>query len=169
MGGLGSGNWFRWQGSKATVEQSLALAVSTFGKRLYPHSTGTITWTPSRGKQSSIGYEVTWNGTGPRIRLHYRLGDAEDIEIPVQMQSTPTHFGGERWWFTCPLIVNGVECGRRVGKLYLPGGAKYFGCRNCHRLTYRSCQESHSEERAARFEVKYEAEIRAFMARLNRD
>jgi hypothetical protein len=29
-----------------------------------------------------------------------------------------------------------------VGKLYLPGGGRYFGCRRCYRLTYRSCQES---------------------------
>jgi hypothetical protein len=28
-----------------------------------------------------------------------------------------------------------------VGKLYLPPGARYFGCRRCHELTYRSCQE----------------------------
>ena len=28
-----------------------------------------------------------------------------------------------------------------MGKLYLPPGARYFGCRRCHELTYRSCQE----------------------------
>jgi len=29
-----------------------------------------------------------------------------------------------------------------VGKLYLPPGGKYFGCRHCYNLTYKSCQES---------------------------
>lgn len=53
------------------------------------------------------------------------------------------HFGGVRWWFTCPLTLSGVRCYRRVGKLCLPPGAVYFGCRHCHHLTYRSCQESH--------------------------
>ena len=33
--------------------------------------------------------------------------------------------------------------GRRAGKLYLPSVARYFGCRRCYDLTYRSCQESH--------------------------
>jgi hypothetical protein len=46
-----------------------------------------------------------------------------------------------------PLIVNGRSCGRRVGKRYLPPGARYFGCRRCHDLTYTSCQESHRYDR----------------------
>jgi hypothetical protein len=29
-----------------------------------------------------------------------------------------------------------------VGKLYLPPGGSYYGCRHCHRLTYTSSQES---------------------------
>jgi hypothetical protein len=28
-----------------------------------------------------------------------------------------------------------------VGKLYLPKGGRYYGCRDCCRLTYTSCQE----------------------------
>jgi len=43
--------------------------------------------------------------------------------------------------------VNGRGCGRRVGKLYLPPGGRYFGCRQCHDLTYTSCQESHRYDR----------------------
>ena len=64
---------------------------------------------------------MTW-GDGPTITLHYRWRDSEDVRIPVRLQTTPTQFGGERWWFTCPLIVNGVACNRRAGKLYLPPG-----------------------------------------------
>jgi hypothetical protein len=30
-----------------------------------------------------------------------------------------------------------------VAKLHLPSGGRYFGCRRCYDLTYRSCQESH--------------------------
>jgi hypothetical protein len=29
-----------------------------------------------------------------------------------------------------------------VGKLYLPPGGRYYGCRHCHELTYTRCQES---------------------------
>jgi hypothetical protein len=65
----------------------------------------------------------------------------------VRLQTTPTQFGGERWWFTCPLFVNGMPCNRRAGKPFLPPGARYFGCRKCHGLTYRSSQEAHQTER----------------------
>jgi hypothetical protein len=40
-------------------------------------------------------------------------------------------------------VVNGTPCRRRVGMLYLPPSASYYGCRNCHELTYTSCQRSH--------------------------
>lgn len=145
MGGVGSGNWYRFD-TKSTVEESLTLAVSNFRGRIYAGSTGTFTWTWSIGSKSSIGYSVIW-GDPPTIKLHYRWRDAEEVRVPVRLQTTPTQFGGQRWWFTCPLVVGGVACNRRAGKLHLPPGARYFGCRECHDLTYRSAQEAHQEER----------------------
>ncbi|GAB6167484.1 hypothetical protein JCM19992_34840 [Thermostilla marina] len=142
---MGSGNWYRFD-KKLTVEESLALAIRDFRGRIYPHSSGTITWTWSGGNKSSIGYVVTWGDT-PTITLQYRWRDSENVRIPIHLQTTPAQFGGKRWWFTCPLIVGGLACNRRCAKLYLPPGAKYFGCRKCHDLTYRSCQEAHREER----------------------
>jgi hypothetical protein len=147
MGGTGSGNWWRWQGRKSTVEESLSLAMKDFRRRLYSNAAGTFTWTWAGGGKSSIGYFVTWNCDAPTATLHYRWRDREDVRIPVLLEATPTQFGGRRWWFICPLIVRGIACNRRAGKLYLPPGAKYFGCRKCHDLTYRSCQEAHKDER----------------------
>ena len=66
---------------------------------------------------------------------------AEEVSEPIPLETTPVHFGGVRWWGRCPLVINGRPCGRRVLKLYLPPGARYFGCRACHRLTYRSVQK----------------------------
>ena len=57
----------------------------------------------------------------------------------VELASTPVHFGGVRWWFVCPL-----GCGRRCRILYLPHGAHAFGCRECHRLTYK-CRQKHRD------------------------
>ena len=145
MGGFGSGNWYRFE-KKSTVEDSLTLGIREFRERLYPDSSGTFTWTWASGNKSSIGYRITGDDE-PTITLNYRRQDSEDVEIPIRLQTTPTNFGGERWWFICPLIVNGVVCNRRVGKLYLPPGARYFGCRKCHDLTYRSSQEAHQAER----------------------
>jgi hypothetical protein len=96
------------------------------------------------------------------MTLHYRLNGREDVRIPVRLQTTATQFGGERYWFTCPLIVNGVACGRRSGKLYLPPGARYFGCRKCHQLSYCSSQEAHHAERLSRrsgVDLTYEDEF----------
>jgi hypothetical protein len=45
MGGMGSGNWYRWQGKKSTVEESLALSMKDLRKRLYAGAYGSITWT----------------------------------------------------------------------------------------------------------------------------
>lgn len=149
MGGPGSGRWYRWDGTKTTVEESLTLGIADFRGRLSPFGFGTFTWTWAGGRQASVGYSVTWNADTPTVTLHYRLKDEIDVRIPVRLQVTYPALGGQRWWFTCPLIVGGVACNRRVAKLYLPPSARYFGCRRCHDLAYRSSQEAHEAERMA--------------------
>jgi hypothetical protein len=146
MGGSGSGNWWRWQGKKATVEESLVVGMKDLRKRLFAGAAGSLTWTWASGNKSSVGWFVTW-GDGPTLHLCYRWANKEDVNIPVRLEATPTQFNGRRWWFICPLIVRGIACNRRAGKLYLPPGARYFGCRKCHDLTYESCQEAHQSER----------------------
>lgn len=142
---MGAGSAYRGN-KKSTVEESLAVAIQDFRERIHSHAIGTLTWTWTSGNKSSVGYFVTLSDR-PTITLHYRWHDREDVRIPIRLQTTPTHFGGERWWFTCPLAIDGVACNRRAGKLYLPPGARYFGCRKCHGLTYRSCQVAHQTER----------------------
>jgi hypothetical protein len=147
MGGLGSGNRYRWQERKLTVEESLAVTIADVRGRILSGASGTLHWTNSRSDDKySVGYLVTC-GDVPTITLHYRWRESEDVRIAVRLQTTPTQFGGERWWFTCPLITGDMACNRRIGKLYLPPSAKYFGCRKCHALSYRSCQEAHQTER----------------------
>jgi hypothetical protein len=94
---------------------------------------------------STVGYEVnTLDPADPWIRLHYSRtwGEAE-ADFRVRLTTTPLPWGGVRWWFICPLTVNGRSCWRRCGKLYLPPGGRYFGCRLCYDLTYKSAQEAH--------------------------
>jgi hypothetical protein len=97
----------------------------------------------SRQEQTSaIGYEVNTLEQPPWLRLTYTFTEKKDaLDYHVQLVTTWPRFGGLRWWFVCPLVVGGRPCDRRVGKLYLPPRARYFGCRHCHRLTYRSAQE----------------------------
>src|SRR6516165_10598970 len=167
MGGMGSGSWYRWQGKKSTVGESLVVSMRDFRKRLYPGSAGTFTWTWASGNKSSISYFVAGSAEAPIVTLHYRWRDAEGVRIPVRLETTPTQFGGRRWWFICPLIVRGVVCNRRAGKLYLPPGARYFGCRKCHDLTYRSCQEAHQTERSFG-RLGFDAEVAKVWERMHR-
>jgi hypothetical protein len=51
----------------------------------------------------------------------------------IPLLTTQPNLGGQRFWFQC-------ECGRRVGRLYLPGGQRVFRCRQCYDLTYESAQ-----------------------------
>ena len=146
MGGMGSGTWQR-EDKKSTVEESVALGVSDFRDRFFQHSAGTLTRNCASGSPSSIRYAVNLNRARMILALHYRWRDGEDVLNPILLQSTPTQFSGKRWWFTCPLVMGGEACNRRVGNLYLPLGAKYFGCRICYGLAYRSSQQAHIWER----------------------
>ena len=74
-------------------------------------------------------------------RIKSGSGEWQKFEYPIELQSTSLPWGGLRWWFTCPLILGDDACGRRVAKLYLPPGQRFFGCRHCYNLTYSSQQE----------------------------
>ena len=64
------------------------------------------------------------------------------MDFRVRLVITKPNYGGQRWWFICPLVRRGGGPPRRVAKLYLPSGGKYFGSREGYGLTYTSCQES---------------------------
>ncbi len=90
--------------------------------------------------------EVGNNGR-PLLSLSYavkdRWGFDHRVEEMVPLLTTCPYFGGLRYWFSCPRLVGGKRCGRRVAKLYRPPGSWYFACRQCLDLTYVSCQKSH--------------------------
>lgn len=150
MGGYGSGRW-QYRTTRYTVEDCSPLDVNKLrrDKLLYEPPAGTIVpgslnWhnTRTKEKMGSAGYRIERDAGGIVFRLQYKAGEVE-VDLPVQIERLPQNFGGERWWFRCPLVVNGIPCQRRCGKLYLPPGGRYFGCRHCHDLTYTSCNESH--------------------------
>lgn len=68
------------------------------------------------------------------LPLSYYVGD-ELVSYSVELDTTHCNYGGKRYWFLCPI------CKKRVAKIYLPPKGKYFACRACHYLTYRSCNE----------------------------
>jgi hypothetical protein len=112
---------------------------------------GILTWTNAvtGEKVSSLEYELnTLALDAGWIRLQYRFTrTGKEMDYRIHLTTTPLPWGEVRWWFICPLVGNGRICGRRCGKLYLPLGARYYGCRLCYDLTYTSCQESHKYDR----------------------
>jgi hypothetical protein len=147
MGGPGSG---RRLYRKAVVEDCLQLDANRWmrqGLRDRVRMAGTWRWIYPGGRSFSVDYELdTREPDEAFAQLWYGwvwtpTGEPDWVDYRVDLTATWPHLGGLRWWFVCPLLVGGVACRRRVGKLYLPPRARYFGCRHCHRLTYTSCQE----------------------------
>jgi hypothetical protein len=144
MGGYGSG----LQGSKKiTVEYSLCLSISSLmrKKALVPGSWTRGSWQWSyEGSEphATIGYEA--NLTDPDaawLRLTYTTS-GNPMDYRVRLVTTQPTYGGRRWWFLGPLERQDGGPPRRVAKLYLPPGGRYFGSREAYGLTYTSCQES---------------------------
>ena len=137
--------------SKTTVEGCLTLSAAKLMSlgRLKPNCStynGLLTWTNgyTGEKIASVGIDTDAGYDSGTVRLYYTCKDVgESVDYRIKIVATPLPWGGPRWWFICPLVVNGCHCGRRVGKLYVPSGGAYFGCRRCYGLTYTSCQESH--------------------------
>jgi hypothetical protein len=151
MGGSGSGNNYHWwRGRKKDVAEDCRSLSATWLTRegilrAGVYRAGLVSWgreSDLEENRSRICYEVDTVADRPWLRLHYTFTQTkEQVDYRIALTTTRPRFGGLRWWFVCPLSVNDRACGRRVGKLYLPPRGRYFGCRHCHRLTYRSAQE----------------------------
>ena len=112
---------------------------------------GSLNWSRAGIKTGNISVIVSTVQGDEYIRFQYTptdraTGEKTDLDYKARLVWTPCHFGGRRWWFICPLTVNGRECGRKVSVLYF-GGGKYFGCRHCNNLTFESSRESHKYDR----------------------
>ena len=144
MGGYGSG----YQGpKKSAIEDGLTLSiVDLIRKRALV--AGTRTWGewmwryPGREPLAQIGYAADLvDPNGGTMRLTYSVNGVP-MDYVVRLVSTEPHYGGRRLWFLCPLARNDGGPPRRVAKLHLPPGGRYFGSRASYGLTYTSCKES---------------------------
>ncbi len=115
---------------------------------------GTITWTNRySGHQSSVSIEVSPHGDEKYLRINYTqtnrdTDEKKDFDYKIPLTTTPCRYGGERYWFICPMYKSGRYCGRRVGTLYKDGDL--FACRHCYELTYESRKLSGREKRFGR-------------------
>ena len=139
----------RYFDKKDTVEdcRTVSIAFLQQGDYFCGWRSGTIIWKNWCGeKTASIGVTVCTTDGENYARFQYTntrraTGEKTECDYKVWLVTSPCHLGGVRWWFICPLSNNGVSCGRRVGKLYLPPAGTCFGCRHCHNLSYESRNE----------------------------
>jgi hypothetical protein len=142
VGGVGSGDWFRFD-KKTTTDECHSVDVRYLQRKglLKPGSWFSLRWSRAGRETGSIQGVVSGEGRPERVTFLYRHrrgldGEWEDVREPVELAWTACNFGGKRPWFICP----GAGCGRRVALLYGPG--RYFLCRHCYGLTYQSQREN---------------------------
>ena len=142
MGGVGSGNWYRFDKKTATTEcQRVDVRYLHRQDLLKSGRRFSLRWSRADRETGSIGGVVEGMETPERVILLYRHGSGpggewEEVREPVPLTWTACNFGGERPWFICP----GAGCLRRVAILYALG--RYFLCRHCYDLAYESQREN---------------------------
>src|SRR5919107_1398275 len=141
MGGVGSGNWYRFD-KKTTTGECHGVDVRYLHREglLKPGRWFSLRWSQADRETGSIRCAVEGIDMPERVRFLYRHrsgpgNEWEDVHEPVSLEWNACNFGGERPWFVCP----GAGCGRRVAVLY--GLGKYFLCRHCYDLVYESQRE----------------------------
>ena len=128
MGGLGSGRWGMYR-KRLTVEQCCTL--------------------DARQLRATLGDAIDLI-TGRAVTFAYTALPGEPpVQCTVWLVTTTRPQGGQHQRLLCPLLKDGEPCHRRVERLYLPPGERQFGCKECHRLTYRSSQQNHLYDRLA--------------------
>jgi hypothetical protein len=122
-----------YRGKRPLVERCFILDVG------YLQRSGKLTrGSPWEEKPYRNGMElpVKFSREGDTLHLVFTGHDPQGREVLVSQQvklvSTPAHFGGVRYWVTCPLDCSG----RKLRKLYLPPAGMHFACRECHNLSY---------------------------------
>ena len=138
MGGFGSS---RWNGRRVrrTVESCTAFDIGWLVKdrefQLGVNSEGTLSWRKNGEPYATVGFYYAYDrDTEAEYLTFIYTANGEPVDLRIPLRRTPAHFGGERLWLTCPL------CHRyeRLSKLYIHSRTKYFACRHCHKLAYRS-------------------------------
>jgi len=135
MGGTGSGYYSRWR-RRSTTEEHRCIDIRWLKKKslLQPGIIGSLHWVRNGIEYGNIDFQIK----NDRMVLLYNVrqpgGEWNRVEQTVFFDKTPCHYGGHRWWFLC------YRCDRRVVAIYAAG--KYFLCRHCYGLTYRSRQET---------------------------
>ena len=110
---------------------------TNFKDRTYQRYTAGCVLTMDEHSMLIFSYDVSLKGES----------EHQKHTVTLSLESTPCHYGGQRWWFVAPC------CGRRVRVLYisLKKPLKWMlpECRTCQGLNYASQCASYSERHAS--------------------
>jgi hypothetical protein len=155
MGGYGSGQ--RYGRPLADESRRIDLAWMIRKRYAVPGEMrgGQLSWSRGDEPAGRIGYTCDMiDPDNATLVLQYTItesSETRDYTQRIRLSYTQPHYGGKRWWMHCP--VNGA----RVGKLYMPPGAKSFASRKVWRLGYqsqRNCPRDAAFERLFRVQKK---------------
>ena len=133
MGGFGSGR----KSKVKCTEDYWSIDINRWQRKynLEPgdHFLGECTRSGRKATFTNVRAETS----GLLFTYSYKRSDDvwDNLDYLIKLQTIPCHYGGVRYWFTCPVI----SCSQRVATLYKKGG--YFACRHCHQLAYKSQRE----------------------------
>jgi len=142
MGGLGSETVCRnaHSGRKPVADETmLRLDVRFLYNKGYLAGSisAAIQWRVNGLRTSDIRIATSEGERPALLTLTYRFRSHDDewgnMSEAVRLEWQPCHYGGARPWLTCP------HCNKRVGVLW---GGERFLCRHCHRVAYKSQNES---------------------------
>lgn len=134
MGGYFSTRW-NCEHTRNSTGGLLQLDVRRLARdgSLTPGAVSTVNW--ERNGEPAGTIVIAMDHDRHRLVLTYSTQAHGETEwtphtVPVWLDSTPCHYGGERWWFRCP------GCNHRRAVLYSVAGV--FACTGCHDLAYAS-------------------------------
>ncbi len=112
---------------------------------------GTITW--SRCGSGELIARGDFESCLPPDSLGWLTLKIGALDQRIELRATQRHFGGEQWYFVCPVT------GRRVSVLWLPPGARRFASRQAwgRQVAYGSQFETpHDRALSAAQDIRYE-------------
>lgn len=122
MGGPGSG---RWQQGRALTTERMSLDIRDM--RAAAQAMRLVNWRWSDGTTASV---LFCKGLA---FLEVRMPGQATVQTQVELDATPLHFGGHRFWWRCPC------CRARVAVLYSQRGR--WQCRSCAALVHKSTRQ----------------------------
>lgn len=136
MGGLGSGNWYRWD-TQTTTSEVHSVDIRYLKKRglLKAGTAGSLSWNCGGEPSGNIRFKTHSNSL--QLMYKHRQGGEDWVgrNENISFDWTSCNYGGRRQWLLCP------HCGKRVAILY--GLSSGFLCRHCYKLPYGSQRESY--------------------------